>query len=96
MPHRADRELILARGRDARRLLSDPAFAIILGELKGLYATELFATAPEDQKRREILYHQHVAVQTIEELLKQRVFQAEQLEKDEDGNGGDPGYDDTD
>lgn len=67
------REKIMERGGKALALLHDATFQSVMQEIKEGFEMETFLTAPGESERREALYHQHVALQTILATLATRV-----------------------
>lgn len=67
-------------GRRAKELLDNATFQHTLKYLKDTYSAQLFSTP--DRELRDTYYHQHVALQMIEQLLCHQVAQGEQAEYD--------------
>jgi hypothetical protein len=76
------------RGTQAKLLMENPAFTDVANELFGLWGTQMFTTAPEDDTARRVIHAQHLALQHIVGLLTDRIRQGddalEQLNNDDE------------
>ena len=72
-------EEIFEHGEDCRALLDNAVFQRVVSGMTEIHGATIFATKPEDNKARSIVYYQQLALQQIVALLQHGKVQAERL-----------------
>ncbi len=73
------KEQLLALGRDANRILSDPAFEKMVDIARKHLSQTFFSSGPFDQKERELAYHTNLALDHLLGVLAQTEAVAQQV-----------------
>lgn len=74
------KEQLKALGRDAKRILEDPAFGRMVDITRKHLSQSFFTSDPVDTKGRELLYNTNLALDHLLGVLQQTEAVAAQLE----------------
>lgn len=80
------KEQLLALGRDARRILSDPAFEKMVSITRKSLSQTFFNSDPADTKARELAYNTNLALDHLLGVLAQTETVAAQIEANDSDN----------